>query len=151
MEYDGKYKLVEGDGITAAIVHKQKVLLVKRVNLPIISNPGIWTFVQGGRKKGEEHIETAYREIKEEVDLNKVELNPVLEDKEVLMFDAVRQNRMWKNSFFVFNTENPKVKINYENTKYRWAELSELEEEQEYTNIFIDKEKALGKVKEAMK
>lgn len=150
MDEERKYKLVEGNGITAAIVHRQKVLLIKRVNIPIISNPGIWTFVQGSAKKNEDHKDTAYREIKEEVNLDKVHLNPIIQENDVLMFDAVRQNRMWKNSFFVFKTENPNVRINYESTKFRWAELEDLEEEREYTNIFINKENALRKIKEAM-
>ncbi|MDE1846404.1 MAG: NUDIX domain-containing protein [Candidatus Micrarchaeota archaeon] len=149
MKEDGKYKLVEGDGITAAIVHRQKVLLVKRVNIPIISNPGIWTFIMGKRNKNETHIETAYREIQEEVRLGRVDLEPLVQMDEVLMFDAVRQNKMWKNSFFVFKTENPKVRINYENTHFRWAEISELEEEREYTNIFVNKKSALDRIKEA--
>ena len=150
MDKNGKYKLVEGDGITAAIVHRQKVLLVKRVNIPIISNPGIWTFVMGKRNSGETHIETAYREIEEEVRLGRVDLEPVLQLDEVLMFDAVRKRKMWKNSFFIFRTENPSIRINYENTHFRWAELPELEEERKYTNIFINKESVLAKIKEAI-
>ncbi|MDE1869527.1 MAG: NUDIX domain-containing protein [Candidatus Micrarchaeota archaeon] len=150
MDENGKYKLVEGDGITAAIVHRQKVLLVKRVNIPIISNPGIWTFVMGKRNKNETHIETAYREIEEEVRLGRVDLEPILQLDEILMFDAVRKKKMWKNSFFIFKTHNPNIRINYENTHFRWAQIEDLEEEREYTNIFINKESVLSKIKEAI-
>lgn len=145
-----EYKLVEADGVTVAIIHDRKVLLIKRVNFPLISNPGIWVFVQGGRKKGEEHIETAYREIHEEVAIGREHLELVFEKKDVVLFDAVKKKHKWKNAFFIFHSKTPQVKTNYESQGHRWAHFEELIGEREYTNIFIDKEEMLHHIKSAL-
>ncbi|MDE1850626.1 MAG: NUDIX domain-containing protein [Candidatus Micrarchaeota archaeon] len=145
-----EYRLVEADGVTAAIVHGGKILLVKRVNFPLISNPGIWVFVQGSRKKGEEHIETAYREIHEEVAIGREHLELVFEKKDVVLFDAVKKKHKWKNAFFIFQSKTQNVKTNYESQGHRWAHLEELVGEKEYTNIFIDKEEMLDHIRRAL-
>ena len=150
MGYTEQYKLVEGDGITAVIISEGKILLVKRINIPFISNPGIWTFVMGSKKKGEEHLSTAYREIDEEVSIGREHLEPIFEKKNALMFDAVKKKHMWKNTFFIFHTKNPSVRINYESQSYRWADFDELLVEKEYTNIFIDKEEMLDHIQRAL-
>jgi len=150
MDNTDKYRLVEADGVTVAIINRGKILLIKRVNFPLISNPGIWVFVQGGRKRGEEHIETAYREIHEEVSLGKEHLELVFEKKDVLMFDAVKKKHKWKNAFFIFQSKTQDVKTNYESQGHRWAHFEELLDEKEYTNIFIDKEEMLHHIKSAL-
>lgn len=146
----GEYKLVEADGVTVAIIHSGKVLLIKRVNFPLISNPGIWVFVQGSKKRGEEHIDTAYREIHEEVSIGREHLEMIFEKKDVLMFDAVKKKHKWRNAFYIFRSRTSNVKTNYESQGHRWANFEELLGEREYTNIFIDKEEMLHHIKSAL-
>ncbi|MGI0141422.1 MAG: NUDIX domain-containing protein [Candidatus Micrarchaeales archaeon] len=145
-----EYKLVNAQGVTIAIVNNGKILLIKRVNFPLISNPGIWFLVQGGKKRGEDYLNTAYREVQEEVSIGKEHLKLLFEKDDVLMFDAIKKKHMWKNKFYIFHTDAPVVKINYESQAYRWANFSELLEEKEYTNIFIDKEEMLRHIKDAL-
>jgi len=150
MDGADQYRLVEADGVTVAIIHGKRILLIKRVNFPLISNPGIWVFVQGGRKKGEEHIETAYREIHEEVAIGREHLDLLFEKKDVVLFDAVKKKHKWKNAFFIFQSKTQHVTTNYESQGHRWASFDELMGEKEYTNIFIDKEEMLHHIKSAL-
>ena len=41
------------------------MLLLKRRNLPFMVDPGIWTFVAGGKKRSESYDDRRYREIEE--------------------------------------------------------------------------------------
>ncbi|MDE1856288.1 MAG: NUDIX domain-containing protein [Candidatus Micrarchaeota archaeon] len=145
-----QYRFVEDEGITAAVVHKQKVLLIRRVKIPFISNPGIWTFVQGKKKKGETDIETAHREIQEETGIGQENLALFHKGDREVLFDAVKKNVSWPNAFLIFHSKTPKVRINYESTGFRWAEFKELEAETDYTNIFIEKDKILHKIRSAI-
>ncbi len=140
-----KYKSVNRDGIIAIIIHNKKILLLKRRNVPIILNPGIWSFLSGGRDGKEKYIETAYREIKEESSLVPKQLR-LLAKTTVLLKDDKRRV-LWSNRAFIFHSTTDKVKLDFENSSYRWATLSDIVSERNYTNVFINKAPILNKIK----
>ena len=140
-----KYKLVKKEGITAIIIHGSRVLLLKRRNMPIILNPGIWAFLSGGRDGKERYIETAYREIKEESGIGRSSLR-LLYKTRMFLFDRKR-GIMWPNHVYIFKSDTQKVRLDYENSKYRWATLGQIEKEINYTNIFINHKKLVRKIR----
>ena len=140
-----KYKLQKHDGIVAIIIYKNKLLLLERRNLPIILNPGIWAFLSGGRDGKEKYLDTAYREIKEEVKLSKQHLKLLYKAKVYLKEE--RKKIIWANELFIFRSDTDKIKLDMENKAYRWATLKQIEKEINYTNILINEKRIIRHLK----
>jgi 8-oxo-dGTP pyrophosphatase MutT (NUDIX family) len=119
-------RLVSKPGATAMIVNRGSVLILKRIRLPFIINPGRWFFVGGAMKRGESPLETAYREIMEETGIEAAEL-ALLSSSTTTVAD-VGKGLKWPNSLFVFESKTRKVRLNIEHTDYRWVPLSGLGE-----------------------
>ena len=140
-----RYKTVIRDGIAAIVVHRGRVLLLKRFPVPLIANPGIWSFVFGGRRKGEGYLDAAYREIREETGIDRNDLTQVGHGTPVWIFDRWRRCR-WQNHLFIFRSNTGRVRKNFENTACRWAALGEIRGNTDYTNVFIDEDAILRKI-----
>ncbi|MGA3020815.1 MAG: NUDIX hydrolase [Candidatus Micrarchaeales archaeon] len=133
-----EFHLDKRNGITAIIMNRGRVLIMKRTYIPFKISPGIWTFVCGGRKRGERYIETAYREIREEAGIPKKRLRLLSKYDRVMKID-VGMRRKFYDHLYLFYSETREVRRNIENTKHRWARLNEIRNEREYTNVFADK------------
>lgn len=133
------YRKVSKDGITAAVLNGRNILLLKRISLPLITHPGLWCFVSGSRKKGEKHIDAAYREINEETGIDKSKLRPLLAGRKVTIVER-RKRIEWENEFFIFSSKAKDVKLNFENSAYKWVGISELRREKLIIDYFSEKE-----------
>lgn len=129
------YKTIELDGIHAVIIHKGKVLILKRINIPLfIINPGKWSLVSGARKKGESHLDAAYREIKEETGIEPNELTLLKGNIMMYARDAKKAIR-WKNRLFIFCSKKGFAKLNIENRSSRWITLDEFAQNPDISEI----------------
>ena len=140
-----KYKPVRRDGIMAIIIHDKKILLLKRRNVPLILNPGIWSFLSGGRDGKERYVDTAYREIYEEVKLKRSELKLITHTNAILKEEKRKIAR--PNRVYIFRSSTDRIHLDLENSSYRWAAFSDIANERDYTNIFINKASILNKIK----
>jgi 8-oxo-dGTP pyrophosphatase MutT (NUDIX family) len=131
------FHLVKKEGITAIIINKKRVLVMKRIALPFLLDSGIWTFIAGRRERGEPYLRTAYREVFEESGIPKKEL--VLHRRTRIVKLDIRGKGKYYNPLYVFYSKTKEVRKNIENSEYRWATLSEIRNEKKYTNIFADK------------
>ncbi len=145
MEEARKYKLITANGAAAVIISRKKVLLLKRRNLPFLKNAGAWSFLFGHREKNERYLETAYREIKEEVGFGKEALTLLEEGFRVSIFDPKKKIK-WHNMMFIFRSDSSEVNMDFENAAYRWSSISEIRRHIRYTNIFIDEERILKRI-----
>jgi ADP-ribose pyrophosphatase YjhB (NUDIX family) len=137
-----EYKEVKADGVAVVIIHKKRILLLKRRKLPFITNPGIWSFLTGGKNKDESYSEAAYRETEEETGIKKEQLKQIRKPIKAWLFDSKRRKK-WQNYIFFFKSETNEVKLNMENAAFRWASITDIKNENEYTNISLDDEKIL--------
>jgi 8-oxo-dGTP pyrophosphatase MutT (NUDIX family) len=143
------FKLLRITGSTAIILNGNRVLLVKRVRLPLLWNAGAWTFVAGKKEKGENHEQTAYREVLEETGLRKSDLVLLRRCGKAVKFVAKNRIR-YVDKLFIFRSKTRKVKLNFEHTAYRWASLSDIKNQREYTNLFVDKKSIERAIRSAM-
>ena len=145
-----EYKAVKADGVAVVILHKRRILLLKRRKIPFIFNPGIWSFVMGSKNRGEQYKETAYREVNEETGLERKAIKQLRKPIKVWMFDANKKKK-WQNHLFFFSSSTNKIKLNIENSRFRWASLNELKKGKDYTNIFIDKKRVIKEIESCIK
>ncbi len=116
--------------VYTVVFHNYKVLILKRPN-------GIWEFPGGGVDFGEQPLQSAYRELKEETDLNAKNLS----------FLGVTSATFQKGSdekhavYLVYKgeAETDKVTISGEHTEFRWLTKEELK----FLKLGLNAEQAL--------
>ncbi len=126
---------IENKGITAVVLSKDKILLVKRRRIPFISHPGIWYFVSGAKERDEQHIDTAYREIKEETGLLRQNLKLLCKGRKIIIVDHKRHTK-WEDNFYIFGSKTEKIKLNLEHSSYKWATFEELKTGEAIESIY---------------
>lgn len=119
-----KYRLVKKPGVTVAIMNRGRVLLLRRISLPFMVNPGIWYFVGGGRKGRETPLQNAYREIREETGIEADRLCVTASGK-IVIRDQKRKER-WSNEFFVMRSADRRIRLNFENRDHKWVEFQSM-------------------------
>ncbi len=138
------------DGVCAVIIYGKEVLLLKRHWLPIIRNPSVWSFVFGTKEKDDTHLSTVYREIEEETGIERKNLRLLAKPIVTKLFDTKSPTKWWYNHFYVFESKSNKVRLDMENTGYRWAGLGEIKGSKNYTNIFVDKKRIESLIERAL-
>ena len=136
-------------GITAIVIHGQKMLLLKKIPIPFVMYKGLWLFVSGKRERGEGFDETAFRELAEETGLQKEDLHLVAKIRNVMKFH-VKDGKRFYDMLYVFRSESGKIRLNFENTAYRWASISDVKNERMYTNVFANEDFILKVIKKAL-
>ncbi len=100
---------------------KEKVLILKRSN-KVKTYKGLWSGVSGYVEEDEKPVDTAYKEISEEVGLEKEDVK-LIDSKEPIEFTDKYKNEIynWKVFPFLFKTnKKEKIQIDWEHTDYRW-------------------------------
>ncbi|MBU5687829.1 MAG: NUDIX hydrolase [Candidatus Aenigmatarchaeota archaeon] len=132
-------------GIKALILNKQNQVLILKTNPEELKgDKTIHWDLPGGRVKKGDSIETTLRkEVKEELDIDKIEI--------LSHFDSFISNiRIPVKDYdvglilFVYKCkidENSKIKLSFEHTEYKWASIEEAKEllSYKYPKSFIEK------------
>ena len=113
---------------TSLIINNDgKLLILKRSN-KVKTYKGFWGGVAGYIEKNEKPIETAYKEISEEVGLEKEYLILKRELDPIKITDFY-ENKRYEWEIFVFLFELSKksdIKIDWEHSEYKWIKASEI-------------------------
>jgi 8-oxo-dGTP pyrophosphatase MutT (NUDIX family) len=84
---------------------------------------GHWEFPRGHAQKDEEETETALRELKEETGISKVKLIEGFR-KEINFYFRKQNELIFKTAvFYLFETKQKHVKLSFEHTGYKWANI----------------------------
>ncbi|QLH74115.1 MAG: DUF126 domain-containing protein [Methanomassiliicoccales archaeon] len=111
----------ESSVVTCILRHGCKILIMKRSE-KVATNKLKWAGISGYIEKGETPLETAYKDIAEEVG----QMDPKL--YKILPVMTVRgDGHIWHIHPFIFDTEDPNVVIDWEHTEYRWITPNELD------------------------
>jgi len=106
---------------------KGKILILKRSD-KVSTYRGCWSGVAGYVEKGEKPIDTAFKEISEEV---KLEKDDVVLEKSLpsIEFSDVYEGKEydWKIYPFLFKTgKKDKIVLDWENTDFSWIEPADI-------------------------
>ena len=111
--------------VTCFITNESKILLLKRSD-KVKSMKGLWAGVSGIIEKDELPLARAKREIFEEVGLHEDQIKLLKSEKEMRIVSPQYKNHEWLVFPFLFGTENQTIKLNWENSDYRWIGIDEI-------------------------
>ena len=109
--------------VTSFIKNNNKILIVKR-SKKVRSMKGLWSGVSGIIENNEKPLDRAKIEIFEEVGMEKINLLKKIE--KMIISSPQYENHQWEVFSFLFETEEIDVKLNWENSEFRWIQIDEL-------------------------
>ena len=111
--------------VTSFIQDNKKILILKRSE-KVKSMKGLWAGISGIIEKDEIPLERAKIEIFEEIGILENEIRLIKSTKKVRINSPQYKNHEWEIFPFLFESKKPNVKLNWENSEFRWIEIEEL-------------------------
>ena len=112
--------------VTSFIKNNNKLLILKRSDR-VKSMKGLWAGISGIIENDEEPLKRAKIEIFEEVGITEDKITLVKSAKGMLVNSPQYENHEWEIYPFLFEVENPTIKLNWENSQFEWIDIEELE------------------------
>jgi 8-oxo-dGTP pyrophosphatase MutT (NUDIX family) len=120
--------------VTSFIKNNNKILILKRSD-KVRSMKNLWSGVSGIIENNEIPVNRAKIEIFEEVGIreNKIELIKSVE--KIKISSPQYENHEWEIFSFLFETKETKIKLNWENSEFKWINKNELKNYQTVPNL----------------
>jgi NADH pyrophosphatase NudC (nudix superfamily) len=87
---------------------------------------GLWSGISGVIENNEMPIERAKIEIFEEVGINQKDITLIKSNKEMCVESPQYKNHQWIIFPFFFKTDKNDIKLNWENSEFRWINVDQL-------------------------
>ena len=111
--------------VTSFIQDNQKILILRRSN-KVKTMKGLWAGISGIIEKNENPLTRAKIEIHEEVGISEDKIRLVKAAERLKVNSPQYENHEWEIFPFLFEVKNPDIKLNWENSEYRWITIDEL-------------------------
>jgi len=111
--------------VTCFLRNGDKILILKRSD-QVKSMKGLWAGLSGIIEKNESPLLRAKIEIFEELGINQDQIKLVKEAEEMRILSPQYENHEWEIYPFLFNVDNPKISLNWENSEYKWIKVEEI-------------------------
>ena len=111
--------------VTSFIRDNEKLLILKRSD-EVKTMKGLWAGISGIIEKNEEPLKRAKIEIFEEVGITEDKITLIKSAEEMRINSPQYQNHEWEIFPFLFEAKNPDIKLNWENSDFKWIEVDEL-------------------------
>ncbi len=112
--------------VTSFIKDNEKLLILKRSD-KVKSMKGLWAGISGIIEKNEDPLKRARIEIFEEVGITEDMITLVRSAEEMRVNSPQYKNHEWEIFPFLFEAKNPIIKLNWENSEFKWINVEELE------------------------
>jgi 8-oxo-dGTP pyrophosphatase MutT (NUDIX family) len=111
--------------VTSFITSNEKFLLLKRSE-KVKSMKGLWAGISGIIEKNEEPLQRAKIEIFEELGIKEDQIKLLKTAEQMRVISPQYKNHEWEIFPFLFEANNPEIKLNWENSEYKWISENEL-------------------------
>ena len=111
--------------ITCFLKQDDKILILKRSD-KVKSMKGLWAGISGIIEKNEPPLTRAKIEIFEELGITDGQIELVKEAEEMRIKSPQYANHEWEIYPFLFSVNKPKIKLNWENSEYKWISAKEI-------------------------
>jgi 8-oxo-dGTP pyrophosphatase MutT (NUDIX family) len=111
--------------VTSFITSNEKFLLLKRSE-KVKSMKGLWAGISGIIEKNEEPLQRAKIEIFEELGIKEDQIKLLKTAERMRVVSPQYKNHEWEIFPFLFEANNPEIKLNWENSEYKWISANEL-------------------------
>ncbi|MFB5624833.1 MAG: NUDIX domain-containing protein [Nitrosopumilus sp.] len=112
--------------VTSFIRNDDKLLILKRSD-KVKSMKGLWAGISGIIENNEEPLKRAKIEIFEEVGITEDKITLIKTTEEMRINSPQYKNHEWEIFPFLFESKNPIIKLNWENSDFRWINVDDLE------------------------
>jgi len=112
--------------VTSFIKDNDKLLILKRSD-KVKSMKGLWAGISGIIENDEEPLERAKIEIFEETGITNEKITLVKAVGEMRVNSPQYKNHEWEIFPFLFKATNPTIKLNWENSDFKWIDIEELQ------------------------
>jgi 8-oxo-dGTP pyrophosphatase MutT (NUDIX family) len=110
--------------VTCFLRRGSKVLVLRR-SQRVLTHKGLWAGVSGYIEPDEEPVETAFKELLEEVSATPEQLE-LVNQAEPLVFEDVPTGTLWAVHPFLFDDLGVDVTTDWEHVEHRWIEPEEM-------------------------
>lgn len=111
--------------VTSFLINNDKILLLKRSN-KVKTMKGLWAGISGIIENNENPLTRAKIEIFEEVGIKEEEIKLLKSSEEIKVESPHYVSHEWRIHPFLFQANNTNVKLNWENSDYRWIKPEEI-------------------------
>jgi len=111
--------------VTSFIRDNEKLLILKRSE-KVKSMKGLWAGISGIIEKNEEPLKRAKIEIFEEVGITEDVITLVRSAEKMKINSPQYENHEWEIFPFLFEAKNQTIKLNWENSEFKWINVEEL-------------------------
>ena len=113
--------------VTSFLKHNDRILILKRSD-KVKTMKGLWAGVSGIIENNEPPIERAKIEIFEELGIDQQYIKLIKSAKELTIESPQYEGHQWVIFPFLFATEKSEIKLNWENSEFRWINANQLKE-----------------------
>jgi len=111
--------------VTSFIKDNEKFLLLKRSN-KVKTMKGLWAGVSGIIENNEEPLKRAKIEIFEELGITEDKIKFLKSASKMKVDSPQYENHEWEIFPFLFEVKNPIIKLNWENSEYKWITFDDI-------------------------
>jgi len=112
--------------VTSFIKNNDKILILKRSD-KVKSMKCLWAGVSGIIEKSDTTpLARAKIEIFEETGINESEIELLKANERIKIESAQYKNHEWNIFPFLFSTKNMEIKLNWENSEFKWIKPTEI-------------------------
>ena len=112
--------------VTSFIKDNEKLLILKRSN-KVKSMKGLWAGISGIIENNEPPLKRAKIEIFEEAGIIEKDITLIKSAEEMRIDSPQYENHEWEIFPFLFESKKPTIKLNWENSEFKWINVKELE------------------------
>ena len=111
--------------VTCFLKSGDKILILKRSD-KVKSMKSLWAGISGIIENNESPLERTKIEIFEELGIDANQIKLLKESAKMRIISPQYENHEWEVYPFLFSVENPKIKLNWENSEYKWVKVEEI-------------------------